>query len=235
MKVDRYSVCMALALGLMISLPLTATGDGAQFPGVIGSMNVPVESMKDLRFRSVVPQKYDFSCGSAALATLLTYHYDRPTAETETFDGMFSRGDAERIRAEGFSMLDMKQYLEGELGLPADGFRISLADLEGLAVPAIAMIETRGYRHFVVVKGVKARQVLVGDPALGVKSYPRHEFDEVWVNDILFIIREHLDLARHSFNAPTTWAAITRAPVQEGVARSDLATFTLNLPRASEW
>lgn len=224
---------ITVALALVPALSVSASG--AQFAGVIGTMNVPVESLKDLRFRSIVPQKYDFSCGSAALATLLTYHYDRPTPEVETFDGMFRRGDQALIREQGFSMLDMKNYLEAEQGLPADGFRIGLDDLENLGVPAIAMIETRGYRHFVVIKGLEDRQVLVGDPALGVKSYTRHEFQKVWVNDILFIIREDVDLARHSFNASNTWAAITRAPIESGVVRSDLASFTLHLPRASDW
>lgn len=234
----RRGLCLALAsllLALQGPQPLMAQMGGAQFPGVIGSMNVPVDSMKALRFRSVVPQQYDFSCGSAALATLLSYHYDRPTEETTTFDGMFRRGDQDLIRAQGFSLLDMKTYLASEAHLAADGFRIGLDDLEGLGVPAIAMIETRGYRHFVVIKGLRDGEVLVGDPALGLKSYRRPEFESVQVNDILFVIREDVERARASFNAPQTWAAITRAPVGEGVVRHDLGQFTLNLPRAREW
>ncbi len=230
-----FRVLAAVVIALQTPSLLMAQMGGAQIPGVIGSMNIPVESMKTLRFRSVVPQQYDFSCGSAALATLLSYHYDRPTEETTTFDGMFRRGDQDLIRTQGFSLLDMKTYLESEVGLAADGFRIGLDDLENLGVPAIAMIETRGYRHFVVIKGLRDREVLVGDPALGLKSYRRGEFEDVWVNDILFIIRDDVERARQSFNPPQTWAAITRAPVGDGVVRSDLSRFTLNLPRAREW
>lgn len=235
MSVRRWISSLIIGVAMTFSPALSASASGAQFPGMIGSMNVPVESLRDLRFRSIVPQQYDFSCGSAALATLLTYHYDRPTTEVETFDSMFRRGDQVLIREQGFSMLDMKHYLEADQGLPADGFRIGLDDLENLGVPAIAMIETRGYRHFVVIKGLEDDQVLVGDPALGVKSYTRHEFQRIWINDILFIIREDVDLARHRFNASETWAAVTRAPIEAGVVRSDLASFTLHLPRASDW
>lgn len=233
----RFFLLTGIALVVAMQTPqaLMAQMGGAQFPGVIGSMSVPVDSMKALRFRSVVPQQYDFSCGSAALATLLTYHYDRPTVETATFDGMFRRGDQELIRAQGFSLLDMKTYLESESGLAADGFRLGLDDLAGLGVPAIAMIETRGYRHFVVIKGLNDREVLVGDPALGLKSYPLREFEAIRVNDILLIIREDVERARASFNPPHTWAAITRAPVGDGVVRADLAGFTLNLPGPREW
>ncbi|WP_026278973.1 C39 family peptidase [Thioalkalivibrio sp. ARh3] len=235
MTIRHCLLAPVVATALVLAPALSAWGSGAQFPGVIGSMNVPVESLKDLRFRSIVQQQYDFSCGSAALATLLTYHYDRPTTEVETFDSMFRRGDQELIREQGFSMLDMKHYLEAEQGLPADGFRIGLDDLENLGVPAIAMIETRGYRHFVVIKGMEDGQVLVGDPALGVNSYSRNEFQRVWINDILFIVREDVDLARHRFNASETWAAVTRAPIEAGVVGSDLASFTLHLPRAGQW
>ena len=42
-----------------------------------GAFNVPVRSMQELKFTETVRQGFDFSCGSAALATLLTYHYDR--------------------------------------------------------------------------------------------------------------------------------------------------------------
>ena len=222
-------------LALLLCAPLPATAGGVLIPGTLGTMDIQVDSLKTLRFRNTVPQQYDFSCGSAALATLLTYHYGRPSLETDTFDGMFRRGDQALIRTQGFSMLDMKNYLAEEHGLASDGFRLGLADLEELGVPAIAMIETEGYRHFVVVKGLFGSHVLVGDPALGVQHYTRSEFQDSWVNNIFFIIRDELDRAQASFNARHTWQAITRAPVENGLARDSLSGLTLNLPGAREW
>src|SRR5580658_2885474 len=69
----------------------------------------PVTTLKELRFRRVVKQAYDFSCGSAALATLLTYHYNYPVLEDSVLKAMFAEGDKEKIRKEGFSMLDLKK------------------------------------------------------------------------------------------------------------------------------
>src|SRR3546814_18136425 len=66
-----------------------------------------------------------FSCGSASVATLLTYHYETPLAEAVVFEEMFVRGDQAKIQAEGFSMLDIKQFLDRR-GLESDGFRMSL-------------------------------------------------------------------------------------------------------------
>ena len=74
-----------------------------------GGYSVPVTSLKEARFRATVRQQYDFSCGSAAVATLLTYQYGMPVDEAEVFEHMYATGDQARIRAEGFSLLDMRR------------------------------------------------------------------------------------------------------------------------------
>lgn len=223
------------ALLLAALVPTAALSGSVPIGGGIGTLEVPVESLKALRFRSVVAQQYDFSCGSAALATLLTYHYGRSVPESLAFDGMFRVGDQEQIRAHGFSMLDMKRYLETEHGLSADGFHIGLRDLKELGVPGIVMIETRGYRHFVVVKGIDDSHVLVGDPAHGLRSYSHAEFELLVANDIVFIIRDEADTGRRSFNDASAWAAVARAPTDDALPRPALSSLTLDLPARHVW
>jgi predicted double-glycine peptidase len=225
------SVAALIAPALAAVLAPSAALSGAvPVANGIGTWEVPVESMTKMRFRSVVAQQYDFSCGSAALATLLTFHYGREVPESVAFDGMFRVGDQETIRQQGFSMLDMKRYLESEHGLAADGFHVKLSDLKELGVPGIVMIETRGYRHFVVVKGVGDERVLVGDPAYGLRSYSHSEFEHMLANDIVFIVRDELDTARRSFNDEGVWAAVAHAPTEEAVPRPTLSSLTLHLP-----
>src|SRR3546814_14224143 len=48
-----------------------------------GSYAIHVTSLKEARFKTTVPQQRDFSCGSAAVATLLTYQYGQPVTEAE--------------------------------------------------------------------------------------------------------------------------------------------------------
>ena len=88
------------------------------------AFNVPVTSLIGRRFDTVVRQQYDFSCGSAALATLLRFHYDAPQTEQSVFLGMWQDGDQAQIRRLGFSLLDMKRYLAAR-GIPADGYRVT--------------------------------------------------------------------------------------------------------------
>lgn len=188
------------------------------------SANVAVTSLRDMPFRTVVRQQYDYSCGSAALATLLTHHYGRRTDEATIFQAMYAAGDQEKIRRVGFSLLDMKRYLAAQ-GLKADGYRWSLQDLERATAPAIALIKLGTYRHFVVVKGVRRGQVLVGDPAQGLKLYPIAEFGKVWDGVVFTAGRA----AEPAYNRTEEWAHLQLNPLAP-LDDASLASFTRDLP-----
>lgn len=193
------------------------------------AFNLNVKSFKERKWESVVRQERDYSCGSAAVATLLSYHYDRPTNEVEVFEAMFAAGDREKIMAQGFSLLDMKLYLDAE-GYTADGFRVSLDQLAETGVPAIVLLNLKGYKHFVVIKGVTQEDVLVGDPALGIQRYKRADFEELLENDIVFVIRNDIEVAQANFNQREEWSAHPKAPLGPAVALSDLNYVTIFLP-----
>ena len=167
------------------------------------------------------------------MATLLSFHYDRPTTEAQVFEKMFEVGDQATIRQSGFSLLDMKNYID-TIGMRADGFRISLDELNEAGIPAIALIDTGGYKHFVVIKGLDGGDVLVGDPAFGSKVYRRSDFKALW-EGIIFVIRDELQVAQSHFNVPEEWLARTWAPIQEGVDRQSLSSFQLRLPAQNEF
>ena len=191
-----------------------------------GVYHAQVTSLRDMPFRTVVRQQYDFSCGSAALATLLHYHYGLPINEAAVFQAMYAAGDQPKIRRVGFSMLDMKNYLLTQ-GFQANGYRRNVSDLRGMSQPAIALIRVGSYRHFVVVKGVRADKVLVGDPAQGIKVFPVGEFESAW-NGILFMI-DAAPGQSGAFNRTEEWAGFRHGPFEALDDRS-LAAMTRNLP-----
>lgn len=201
-------------------------------PGAsLGSIDINVTSLKELRFSSTVQQQYDFSCGSAALATLLTFHYNDKVSEGDVFKVMYDNGNKEKIRREGFSLLDMKIYLE-KRGYKADGFNISLDKLREIGVPAIVLINNKGFRHFTVIKGVAENKVLLGDPALGGRVVARRDFEATW-NGLAFLVRNKKDIATRHFNQTTEWplkgAMANIMPVTNG----QLINPTLFLPIVS--
>lgn len=204
----------AAALASCASAPGEGRAAFATAPGAIGDIALPIASVEDQRFATVVRQRYDFSCGSAALATLLHYHYRGRQDEAQVFRGMWLEGDREQIRRLGFSLLDMKRYLAAN-GIEADGFQVSLEEVASAGVPGIALINVNGYRHFVVVKGVADGEVLVGDPALGLRTMPAEEFRTAW-NGVYFALNSNLAAGRAHFNRDAQWASFSRAPLGAG-------------------
>lgn len=187
--------------------------------GTSGSYNVRVTSLKEARFRTVIRQQHDFSCGSAAVATLLTYQFGQPVTEAAVFAHMYQRGDQTRIKREGFSMLDLRRYLHAH-GFKADGFELPLDKLLEQNVPAIVLIKERGYRHFVVIKGLRGERVLIGDPAAGIRMVSREKFRTLWDNNVLFVVHNRRDLAR--FNDRRDWSIAPASPLDQGVQRRGL-------------
>lgn len=182
--------------------------------GPAGEYRLPLTSVAERRFDGVIRQRYDFSCGSAALATLLRHHYEFDVREESAFRGMWAAGDREQIRRLGFSLLDMKRWLASR-GIAADGYKVSLEKVAETGIPGIALISIKKYKHFVVVKGVSDGSVLLGDPSVGLTSMPIKEFETAW-NGIFFVLSSDIALAKSSFNKPSQWAMLARAPVGAG-------------------
>lgn len=190
------------------------------------SANMSVRSWKQIRFGGTVHQQYDFSCGSAALATLLTHHYNFPVSEAVIFEAMFTSGDQQKIRQQGFSLLDMQRFLRAR-GFQADGFELPLETLAEARLPAIVLIADNGYQHFVVIKGIADGRVLLGDPASGARALSIARFRELWRNKLLFVI--HGYQGQVAFNGAPDWRAAPSAPL--GLALGEAALAGITLPK----
>lgn len=150
--------------------------------------SVEVEPLNQLQFKHVVRQTYDYSCGSAALTTLLDYFLGLNLEERQVMEGLLKFGESDKIvERRGFSLLDMKRLVTA-LGYNSSGFRATFSDLENFEHPVIVPIEYAGFKHFVVVRDVYDEHVFVADPAIGNISFTRVRFEDVWENNVLFVI-----------------------------------------------
>ncbi|MFM9436525.1 uncharacterized protein ACFDR9_003609 [Janthinobacterium sp. CG_23.3] len=215
----------------LLAAALLADGAAAtamEFGSLGGArFQVPVTSLKEARFHTTLRQQYDFSCGSAAVATLLSHHYAYPVSEQFVFEQMYLLGDQTKIKTEGFSLLDIKRFLAAH-GFVADGFQLPLHKLLDAGFPAIVLLSDHGYHHFVVVKGLSESRVLVGDPAGGTRAMARDSFEAMWRSKLLFVI--HGVPARAGparFNAAADWRVAPTAPLATAVNRNGLDTVTI--------
>lgn len=144
-----------------------------------------VRSLLEMRHENVVIQKWDLSCGAATLATVLRYQHGRDVTEKQVATGLMARDEYLKnpkiIQAhEGFSLLDLKRYVDSDQ-LQGVGFgKLSLEDLEHEA-PIIVPIRVRGYNHFVVFRARFEDRVLLSDPAWGNRVMPVEDFMTSWI------------------------------------------------------
>jgi uncharacterized protein len=173
---------LAALLGVLASGP--AAADIISMPG--GALfNVPRKSIVDLRYTNIVRQRFDLSCGAAAVATLLNYFYGEKLDEKEAIEQIIKFGDKAKIEKDGFSMLELKRFGDSK-GYVVQGFKITKPDaITEIKIPFLTLINSRGYNHFVIVKGTKDGVVYIADPAFGNRSRPLAEFKEEWSNIIL--------------------------------------------------
>jgi uncharacterized protein len=146
----------------------------------------PVKSLLEIRQDGVTVQKWDLSCGAAALGTVLKYQYDDPVSERDIAKALIGRDkyidNPALVRMqEGFSLLDLKNYVDAR-GYTGIGYgELQLDDLIERA-PIIVPIDANGYNHFVVFRGMLGNRVLVADPAWGNRTLTVDEFEDEWID-----------------------------------------------------
>ena len=146
----------------------------------------PVRSLLEMRHHNVIIQSWDLSCGAAALATLLQYEFGEPVTEKEVAHGLMRRNEyiehPEIVQVrEGFSLLDLKRYVQTR-GYKGEGFgELELQDLVEHA-PIMVPVDALGYNHFVIFRGIRGNRVLLADPAWGNRTMTIEKFQRMWLD-----------------------------------------------------
>jgi uncharacterized protein len=148
----------------------------------------PVVSLAELRHATVVMQRWDLSCGAAAIATLLTYDLGDAVTERAAAEAMLGRTDPLQVRVQGgFSLLDLQEYAHSR-GHDAEGYGgLSFEDVVAMA-PVIVPIDVHGYDHFVVLRGVSGDRVVLADPAFGRRTMASASFTRAWRLKVAFVV-----------------------------------------------
>lgn len=169
--------------------PAPPAATSFRLPAMTGGTVVSkrIRSLRELKFSNVIAQQTDYSCGAAALATILRYAYDLPVGEQEVIEGLFVSADQAVVKRNGFSMLDMKRFVEA-IGMRARGYQLTAEQLPLIKVPTIALLDYKGYRHFVVVQRTDGDTVYTADPALGNRRVARSDFLKGWNGVLLAVI-----------------------------------------------
>lgn len=187
----QFAAVIAINLSCLIFpfLRSTAVAADIRFGNILpggGVIHKNIISMRDLKFVDMVPQRTDFSCGAAALATILNYAYNKTLTEDQVIEGLLAVSDQELVRKQGFSLLDIKNYIQS-IGMRGRGYNVQQTTLDKINIPTIVLLNYKGYKHFVVLKKTVGDKAYISDPALGNRVMTRAEFNSSW-NGIVFAV-----------------------------------------------
>ncbi len=156
-----------------------------------------VTSWWELRRQNIVVQKRDYSCGAAALATLIRYYWGDEVTEDlflRELDKMLTREEAlDRIK-NGLSLTDLRRVAV-RTGYQATMGKLKYEKLAESRVPLIIGITVRDYDHFVVYRGSDDQYVYLADPIRGNIRTPIWEFVGQWQkNAVLAVAKRNTKL-----------------------------------------
>ena len=133
-----------------------------------------VKSFKELKYKNVVQQSFEESCGASSLATLINM-YDINVTERDLIDDLNTTNMV--------NFLDLSTIAQKN-GFNAKGYNITREVFEQLRVPVIArVLRHKEYPHFIVVQNLKGDFILSLDPNNGKRIITKSEFYSVWNSD----------------------------------------------------
>lgn len=151
-----------------------------------------IRSWREILQQNIVMQKRDFSCGAAALATIIRYYWGEPVGE-EVFlrdlAKMLSPEEIAEREKNGLTLTDLKN-LAVRHGYQAALGRVSFEELTKSKIPLLVGIIHNEFDHFVVYRGWDGYYVYLADPTRGNIRVPAWRFVEEWQkNAILLVVK----------------------------------------------
>jgi hypothetical protein len=149
-----------------------------------------VKSWLEIRRENVVMQKRDFSCGAAALATLLRYHWGDDATEIGLLREVVRMLTVEEMKERienGLSLTDLRR-LAVRIGYQATIGRLDMNELAESKIPLIVGIVVNDFDHFVVYRGTDGYYVYLADPARGNVRTPIPDFLEQWQKSMALVV-----------------------------------------------
>jgi predicted double-glycine peptidase len=186
-----------------------------------------VKSWKTLQREHIVMQQYDYSCGAAALTTLIVHYFQDQKTEQQVLNAIFERlqraPNSQKLIEDrmknGLSLLDLQQ-VAADLGYQSAVAKITLEQVRKLKAPVVVRIIKNDFKHFVVLRGIVEDRVFLADPIRGHLRMSEEEFVKQWNGVALFLGKEGFGLPK---DHPLTIR--NQSPVQHELQAARRAVF----------
>ncbi len=142
----------------------------------------PLKSAYELKWENITPQQYDYTCGAAALSTLIYGYFGEYISEKKIIDQLISNlntKDIDKVKKQGFNMLHLK-YVAEYFGYDAVGVKIDIDTLYKLKGPVIIVLQRSNGNHYVVFKNIVKDRVFIADSISGNYIMTTSYLSSVW-------------------------------------------------------
>jgi uncharacterized protein len=150
-----------------------------------------------LKYEHVVRQRLDFTCGGAALATMLSHYWGRPTPEEEILAIFRARYPDPKVWQskvkDGFTFDDIAFATE-VLGYEAAGAKVPVDELQAMKGPVIIHMDKGKFQHFVVLTKAHDDVFYIADPIVGKVALERPDFERQYTGSAMAIWRDERPL-----------------------------------------
>ncbi len=145
----------------------------------------PIVSWIEVRNQNLVRQNFDYSCGSAALSTILSHYYDMNITEEDILsDALKAKGVNQDLNAlegqgNGLSFYDLSEFVKVK-NFKAIGMALGFEELKKLKIPVIVFVKIRKQEHFSALKKIDENYVYLADPSFGNIRINHTKFKEMF-------------------------------------------------------
>jgi predicted double-glycine peptidase len=148
-------------------------------------------SYKELAERQIVMQQQDYSCGAAALATIVRYYWGDDVGEAKFLDllpGLLTPEQMEDRLKNGLTLTDLRNVCN-KAGYQATMAKVKFEELAQGKVPVVVGIKAgKVHEHFVVFRGTDWAWAYLADPIRGNIRLPVGEFINQWQKNAILIV-----------------------------------------------
>ena len=192
-------VLLVISAFLLTScMPLKAINEDQYTNFEYDKFYIPYSEMEKGNTEAPTLCKVDSSCASASVSIILNNKFGVKLSEVEVWSGLFQKGVSDVIKGRnGFSLLDIKQYLESE-GYQADGFSLTKNDFIAMfekldnddQFPVVIPVSYIDVKRYVVLVGGDTTYAYIYDPAFGRYKIKHHDFFNIIDTKVILVISE---------------------------------------------
>lgn len=190
LKIGHALAMMATCVCLVQAQAQTRRSKDAPVRDAKRQFVTSVQSWQARQNRNVVMQQRDYSCGAAALATLIRYYWGYDATEgmiLGAVEATLSPLELQDREVNGLTMEDLRG-VANTLGFQSSAGTLEYQQLKAGKGPVVLVVKFGNTDHYVVFRGAIAGVVFLADPIRGNVRISEQDFKRTWRHNAMLVV-----------------------------------------------